>query len=66
MLDASYNNIAQINIEAQRNYLILKKVDVENMDDLQIAMYNTGSKVFIGSNVKFVDAMEDLNLICNM
>lgn len=66
VLDASYNNIAQINIEAQRNYLILKKVDVENMDDLQIAMYNTGSKVFIGSNVKFVDAMEDLNLICNM
>ena len=36
------------------------------MSDINIAMYNTGSKVFISSNVKFVDAMEDLSLVCNM
>ena len=36
------------------------------MDETALAQANTGSKVFIASNVKFVDAMEDLKLTCNM
>ena len=43
-----------------------KGIDTSDMDDMEIAQYNTGSKVFIASHVKFVDAMEDLNLVCNM
>ena len=35
-------------------------------DDTEEGQANTGSKVFITSNVKFVDAMEDLKLTCNM
>ena len=43
-----------------------KGIDTSAMDDTAVAKYNTGSKVFITSSVKFVDAMEDLKLVCNM
>ena len=46
--------------------IYLRGIDTSAMDDTAVAMYNTGSRVFISSNVKFVDAMEDLNLVCNM
>ena len=36
------------------------------MDDTAVAEANTGSKVFVTSNVKFVDAMEDLKMTVNM
>lgn len=36
------------------------------MDDIAVAKANTGTKVFIASNVKFVNAMEDLKMNVNM
>lgn len=66
VLDRSYDNTAEIDLDAQRNYLESKGIDTEGMDDMAIAMYNTGSRVFLASHVKFVDAMEDLDLVCNM
>lgn len=66
ILDKGFKNIAMIDVEAQRRYLIGKGVDVTVMDETQIAQYNTGSHVFVVSNIKFVDAMEDLTMICNM
>ena len=47
-------------------YLQSPGTDTSEMDETAIAQANTGSKVFIASNVKFVDAMEDLKLTCNM
>ncbi len=38
----------------------------QKMDDTAVAEANTGSKVFVTSNVKFVDAMEDLKMTVNM
>ena len=66
VLDRSFDNTAAVDIEQQRLYIEGKGIDTTDMSDINIAMYNTGSKVFISSNVKFVDAMEDLSLVCNM
>lgn len=66
VLDSSFQNIAMVNVAAQRKYLEDKHIDTSTMDDVAIAQVNTGSKVFIASNVKFVDAMEDFNMEVNM
>ena len=61
VLDRTFDNTAAIDVEAQETYLQSQGTDTSEM-----AQANTGSKVFIASNVKFVDAMEDLKLTCNM
>lgn len=66
VLDASFDNIAQIDIEAQRGYLEGKGIDTSGMNQTALAMANTGSRVFILCNIKFVDAMEDLTMVVNM
>lgn len=66
VLDRSFDNTAAIDQEQQRLYLESKGIDTSSMDDMAIAKANTGAKVFIASHIKFVDAMEDLNLIANM
>ena len=55
-----------IDIEAQRAYLEGRGTDTSDMDDITIAKANTGTRVFIRSNVKFVNAMEDLKMNVNM
>ncbi len=40
--------------------------DVSQMTETEILTANTGAKVFIASHVKFVDAMEDLQMTVNM
>lgn len=66
VLDRDYDNTAGIDLDAQRAFLEDKGKDTSNMDDVAIAKANTGARVFVASHVKFVDAMEDLNLVCNM
>lgn len=66
VLDKTFNNTAAIDVEAQEIYLQSQGTDTSDMDETALAQANTGSKVFIASNVKFVDAMEDLKLTCNM
>lgn len=66
VLDRSFDNIARISLEQQRLYLQGKAVDTSKMSDIQILKANTGSKVFLESHVKFVDAMEDLYMVVNM
>jgi len=66
VLDASYDNTAAIDVEAQRVYLESQGMDTSAMDDTAVARYNTGTKVFLSSDVKFVDAMEDLHLAVHM
>ncbi|MCD7812136.1 MAG: phage tail sheath subtilisin-like domain-containing protein [Ruminococcus sp.] len=62
VLDKSFDNTVSVDIESQRAYLESKGTDTSNMSDIEIAMANTGTKVFISSNVKFVNAMEDLTM----
>lgn len=66
VLDASYENTVAVDADAQKQYLMEKGQDVSQMSDTEILTANTGSQVFIVSNVKFVDAMEDLQMTVNM
>lgn len=66
VLDKSYDNVVAIDIDAQRTYLESRGMDTSEMDDIAVAKANTGTKVFIASNVKFVNAMEDLKMNVNM
>lgn len=72
ILDPTYGNIAEINVDAQRNYLAGKGYTtadgrtVEDMTEQEIKEANTGSKVFAKASVKFVDTMEDLEFYIYM
>ncbi len=63
VLDKTYDNITSIDINAQKLYLESKGIDTSSMSDIELAKANTGSNVFVSSNIKFVDAMEDLDVI---
>lgn len=66
VLDQSFDNTVSVDIEAQRTYLESRGTDTSGMDDIAVAKANTGTKVFVTSNVKFVNAMEDLKMSVNM
>ncbi len=66
VLDSSYDNLASIDVEAQRTYLEGKGIDVTVMNEQQIKEANTGSLVFAAAAVKFLDAMEDLKFTVEM
>ena len=66
VLDPDYDNLASIDVEAQRIYLEGKGIDVSGMDEQQIKEANTGSMVFAAAAVKFLDAMEDLKFTIEM
>lgn len=64
LLDSSlteYNKVF-IDIAAQKIYLKSIGEDVENMKDQDLKEANTKDKVFIASNLKWTDAMEDFNI----
>ncbi|HIG0360393.1 TPA: phage tail sheath subtilisin-like domain-containing protein [Clostridium sporogenes] len=56
-----YNKVF-IDVDAQRNYLKSINEPVEKMNEQQVKEANTKDKVFIGSNLKWTDAMEDFNI----
>ncbi len=62
VLDKFFKNETILDIEAQKNYLVENGVDVKNMKNIEIKSANTGTSVFITSRLKFVDAMEDLEI----
>ncbi|HWR60875.1 MAG TPA: phage tail sheath C-terminal domain-containing protein [Clostridia bacterium] len=66
VLDPEYDNLASIDVEAQRTYLAGRGIDVSGMDEQQIKEANTGSLVFAAAAVKFLDAMEDLKFTVEM
>ncbi len=66
VLDKSFDNTVAVDIEAQRTYLESKGIDTSEMDDIAVAKANTGANVFLTSNIKFVNAMEDLSMNVNM
>jgi len=59
--DPDSENKAQINLQAQKIYLQSQGVDVLDMKDQDILTANTGKKVFVSANVKYTNAMQDLN-----
>lgn len=61
VLDPDFDAVAEIDLEAQTEYLQSIGVDVTNLKPAQIKEYNTGSKVFIKASGSPLDAMEDLD-----
>lgn len=61
LLDDSLPDYNQVFIDIARQKIFLKGIgeNVEEMDEQEIKKANTKDKVFIGTNLKFTDAMED-------
>lgn len=55
-------NICEIDIEANREYLKDKGVDVTDMTEDDIRKANTDDQVFLRANISILDAMEDISL----
>ena len=66
VLDGRAGNTIDIDFQFQKDYAIIKGEDVSQMTEMQIREYNTGSKIGLSGKVKFVDAMEDLNITFTM
>jgi hypothetical protein len=66
LLDSNTENKCQIDIDAQRTYLLGQGVDVTIMSNQEIKEYNTADKVFLTSTVRPLDAIEDVALIVNI
>lgn len=66
VLDASYANRADIDLEAQQTYLQAQGINTQDMTETQILKANTGSSVFLSAALRFADAMEDLRLQVSM
>lgn len=62
VLDGDFDNKSSIDVESQKTYLKSKGIDVDSLKEQEIKEYNTGSKVFATAKVKFLDAMEDLQM----
>jgi len=55
-----FENMAEIDIDATREYLSKTK-DVSEWDEEAIKTANTGTNVFVKSNIQIQDAIEDMN-----
>lgn len=62
ILDNSYDNKVFLDVEQQTVYLKSIGVDVSTMTEKEIKEANTKDKVFLGSNIKILDAIEDITL----
>lgn len=61
-----YDHYAEIDIEAQREYLASKSVDVTDMSDVAIKQANTGTFMFMAAHIQMQNAAEDLKFVVNM
>lgn len=59
-------NKCYINLEAQKTYLKSIGEDVDSMSEQEIKEANTRDKVFLASNVRPLDAIEDVELVVNL
>lgn len=62
LLDSSFDNKTTIDVAAQKIYLQSIGVDTSKMNEQQIKEANTRDKVFMMSNIKILDAIEEFKL----
>ena len=64
ILDRSFENKAEINMEEQLNYIKLNSSltedEISELEEQDIKEWNTGSTVFLNGKIKLTDTMEDL------
>ena len=70
ILNIDYDNHVELDVQAMRDYIETEAgVDTSDMKDIDVlkdAEGLCGSKVFIKGQVRFVDAMEDMDLVLYM
>ncbi|MBB6218184.1 hypothetical protein HNQ80_004324 [Anaerosolibacter carboniphilus] len=67
ILDINYSNKAFVDVETQRNaWLSIGKVEAETWDELAVKNNTFRSNVYLGGNIKILDAMEDLKFNITM
>jgi len=59
VLDIEFNNLCQLDGNAQTEYLIGIGVNVENLEADKLLQYNTVDQIFLQCSIKTIDAMED-------
>lgn len=66
ILDADFKNVVVIDVKQQGTDLKGIGVDVDNMKELDIKKVNTTDKVFLKSQIKILDAIENTALDINI
>lgn len=66
VLNPDFDNKLDIDIEAHKALISLDGEDPSKMKDKQVREFDTGSTVYAGGQLKFLDAMEDLKFSINM
>ena len=67
ILDPNYNNTTFVDVEKQREIWISNgKVEAQNWSNIEVKNNTFRTNVYLQSNVKFLNAMEDLLFIVNM
>ncbi|MED4546109.1 phage tail sheath C-terminal domain-containing protein, partial [Lysinibacillus sphaericus] len=62
ILDSNYDNKAEINVQKQRSAWESTGVDTTDWDDQKVKEMSFKKNVFLGGNIKIVDAIEDLDM----
>lgn len=60
VLDNNHENIASVDLDAQRTVWTTAGVDVSGLNDLELKLKTYASNVYLTANLKFLDAIEDL------
>ena len=66
ILDSDFNNICEVDIEAQTLYLQGIGLNTNVMDAETIKQYNTGDTAFLKATIKIADTMENLEFGINI
>lgn len=66
ILDSSYGNKVYMDIDSQTAYLKSIGIDIESLSEQALKEYSTRDKVFLASNIKILDAIEDVKLDINI
>lgn len=62
VLEAQGGSRVDIDILENRMYAVTRGAKVDDMTEMEIKTYNTGSNVFLSGTVSLLDAMEDLKI----
>jgi hypothetical protein len=66
VLSTDFDNVVFLSYDLQKQYLSEQGRNTDDMSEQEIMEANTGTYVFLESNVLFVDAMEDFKMITRM
>lgn len=66
VLDGGADNLVEVDAEGNREYLESHGVDTADMTEQELKEANTGSWLFLRGSCRFLDAMEDLELLVYM